>query len=289
MPARAPFTRLCQALAGGVPRGRADLHLHSTASDGRYTPAQLVDLARRTGLSALAVTDHDTLQGITPARAAAAEGLEVVSGVEISASWIDREVHLLGFFFDHCDTRLNEALDRLRVDREDRYREMVARLKGCGAAVDDEDRPAPGTAWGRRHLAGALVRAGQVGTLREAFNRYLDEGRPAFVEKALVPLPEAVRLVRGAGGVTSYAHPGNELDRAAIVSLRDVGLQAVEVEYPGFRASRTAELRRWAGELGMAVTGGSDCHGPDEPRRAVGARTISDEELEVLRGLAAGK
>ncbi len=284
MPARSPFTQLCQAALAPPKSDRADLHLHSTASDGRYTPEQVVDVARRIGLAAIALTDHDTLAGCEPARLAAAERLEVIPAVELSCERDGREVHLLAYFVRVDDIALNQALNRMREHRVGRYAEMVAKLRRLG--VDVPDALPSDASMGRRHLAEALVDAGKVGTVREAFHRYLDDGGPADAPKLRLDLTEAIAIVRAAGGVTSYAHPSPQVDRQELATLAKLGLQAVEAEYPGFRKSRTSELKQWARELGLAVTGGSDCHGPDEPRRGIGAVTIARSDLDQLRSKA---
>jgi hypothetical protein len=193
MPARQPFTALCAAMArplqGG---GRADLHVHTDRSDGTYTPAQVADLARRCGLSAVAVTDHDTVAGIAPARAAAANTVEVIAGVEITAEYRGRELHLLGYFIDPGHAGLNKALRGLREHRVTRFRDMIERLRACGVSVDEgpaaRRRVAGTAAPGER--AGAAA-AGRVGA--EAFRRYLHDGGRADVPKRRLPVAEAVR------------------------------------------------------------------------------------------------
>jgi predicted metal-dependent phosphoesterase TrpH len=143
-----------------------------------------------------------------------------------------------------------------------------------------ESGPGP-EALGRPHLAELLVRQGQVATVREAFRRYLRDGGPAAVPKKRLPVAEALALVRGAGGVAAWAHPAYDCTRESLAELRGLGLGAVEVEYPDFKRARARELRAWAHDLGLAVSGGSDCHGPG--RRSVGTCTVSAEELERLR------
>src|SRR5262249_30513310 len=149
MPARQPFTLLCQQLARSPLADRADLHLHTTASDGEYTPVQVVDLARRSGLAAIAVTDHDTLAGVAPAREASRE-VEVIAGVEITCEFRDRELHLLAYFIDEHHAGLNEALADLREARVSRFAEMVERLRGCGVSVEMETLPGNPQTLGRR-------------------------------------------------------------------------------------------------------------------------------------------
>lgn len=288
MPARQPFTALCQALRRGRPVGRFDLHVHTTHSDGLYTPAEVVDLARRSGLAGVAVTDHDTLGGIGGARAAAGPSLEVIAGVEITSEFAGRELHLLGYFFRPDDAALAAGLERLRVHRAGRFEEMVGRLRACGVSVpEDELRAVRASAsLGRRHLAELLVRTRRAGSVREVFVRYLHDGGRVAVPKCRLPVGEAVALVRGAGGVTSWAHPGADCTREILTRLCGEGLQAVEAAFPSCRPARHRQLRAWAAALGLAVTGGSDCHGPGPYRQAVGACGVGDAELAALRRLA---
>jgi 3',5'-nucleoside bisphosphate phosphatase len=289
MPQRQPFTALCQALVRTPTSGRADLHLHTTHSDGSYTPAQVIDLARRSGLAAVAITDHDTLDGVAPARAAATgSGVEVVPAVEITAEHHGKELHLLGYFVRTDDGPLQSALGGLREHRVRRFWDMVERLRGCGVSVDEEElkRWAGTGVLGRRNLAEFLVSTGRAGTVREAFTRYLADGGRAEVAKVRLPVAEAIAAVRGAGGVASWAHPASDCTGEALAELRALGLGAVEVEYPNLRPARKRQLRGWAQELGLAVSGGSDCHGPDHAGRAPGACSVTAEELESLRRLA---
>jgi predicted metal-dependent phosphoesterase TrpH len=289
MPARQPFTTLCQAMAQPRHSGRADLHLHTTHSDGIYTPAELVDLARRSGLAAVALTDHDTLGGVAVAQAAAVgTGVEIVPGVEITAEYRERELHLLGYFVRQDDDPLTAALERLRVHRVGRFRDMVERLRGCGVSLEEEELSTQSEAGtlGRRHLAMLLVESRQAGSVREAFTRYLADGGRAAVPKLRLPVEEAIALVRGAGGVAAWAHPSYHCTQESLTELRGWGLGAVEAEYPAHRPARMRHLRGLAASLGLAVTGGSDCHGDGNLSRAVGACGVTGEELEQLRQLA---
>jgi predicted metal-dependent phosphoesterase TrpH len=285
MPARQPFTALCQTLARPRLVARADLHIHTTHSDGSYTPRQVIDLARRSGLAAVSITDHDCVEGLDTARQAAGIDVEVISGVEITASFRKQVVHLLGYFFEPSEPRLVAALAELREQRVGRFQEMITRLRSCGVALEENDGcgSADGETLGRRHLAALLVKAGRAATVREAFLRYLGDGGKVAVPPVGRPVAEAIALVRGAGGVAAWAHPSYDCARETLLELRDMGLVAIEAEYPGFRRSRVQELRRLAASVGLAVTGGSDCHGPENGRRAIGACTISSDELETLR------
>lgn len=286
MPAGQPFTLLCVRTAAAPP-SRADLHVHSTASDGRYTPAQVVEIAVRSGLAAVALTDHDTVAGYAAARDAAPRSLEIIPAVELTAEHAGREVHLLGYFVRPEHVQLTNSLARLRQHRSGRFDDMVARLRGCGIALPEHAARPGAAALGRRHLAELLVGCGLVGSVREAFNRYLDSGKPAYVPTMRFTLAEAIRLVHDAGGVCSLAHPPKTLDLETFVALHAIGLDAVEAVYPSFKNSRTARLRDYCKQLDLLVTGGSDCHGPDEPKRAMGCRTISLDEVAALRRRAA--
>jgi 3',5'-nucleoside bisphosphate phosphatase len=290
MPARQPFTALCCLASRSPVAGRADLHLHTTYSDGLYSPAQVVELACRSGLSAIALTDHDTLGGLPEAQAAAAGSVvEVVAGAEITCEYRGKELHLLAYFV-RPDPLLIAALERLCRHRVERFHDMIGRLRDCGVSLDEGDLAAGAVSGslGRRHLAEMLVRTRHVGSVREAFARYLKDGGRAAVPKLRLPVAEAIALVRGAGGVAGWAHPSYDCTRETMAELRHLGLGAVEAEYPTTRPGRVRELRCLARELDLAVTGGSDCHGPDQPRRAIGACGVSAEELEVLRRQAQG-
>jgi predicted metal-dependent phosphoesterase TrpH len=288
MPARQPFTALCRTLARPRYAGRADLHAHTTASDGAYTPAQLVDLARRSGLSALAITDHDTLAGIAPARAAAGKHLEIVAGVEITAEWRGQELHLLGYFVDEHNPALRDALEHLQAERVGRFLAMLGRLRALDLPLEvDVDTLRRTTSLGRRHLAQFLVDAGHAATIGEAFQRWLADDCRACVAKTRLPVAAAIALVRGAGGVASWAHPPYDATKDDLRALQADGLQALEVDYPTCRLSRGRELRGWAQDLCLAVTGGSDCHGPDQPSHALGACGVTALELAALRTHAA--
>ena len=284
----APFTRLCGRLAVLKNPGRADLHTHTTFSDGAHTPASLVERASKAGLTAIAVTDHDTTAGVEPARAAARGTVEVIAGVEITAEFRGREIHLLGYFVRPDDPSLSEALAELRAGRRERLIEMARRLRSLGPDVEDAVAALPeAVSLGRRHLARLLIERGHARSLHGAFTGWLARPELAAVPKHRLPVADAIALVRGAGGVASWAHPPADADLRTLEGLREMGLAAVECAYPWPRRSQEARLRQLARAAGLAVTGGSDSHDPDIPTRAVGARTVTLEELATIRSLAA--
>jgi predicted metal-dependent phosphoesterase TrpH len=289
MPRGSPFTLLCRELSRLARPRRADLHVHTTASDGEYTPSQVVALARLAGLCAVAITDHDTLAGvrdaIDTARGLTHPPIEVVPAVEITTTFANRELHLLGYFvqLDHPELT---ALSRLCDRRRDRFRDYVAKLADRGAVIP-ADRAAlveaASASLGRRHVAGLLLACRLAKTRNEAFHRFLGPLRSAVLPKDALPIADAIERVHAAGGVASLAHPPADFAAADFAQLADLGLDAVEAEYAWGRSSPRARLREVADRLGLLVSGGSDCHGPDPVARRIGTYAITADELELLR------
>ena len=246
---------------------RVDLHAHTVVSDGTLTPAQLVQLAARKGLAALALTDHDHLGGIDEARREGERlGVEVLAGVELSVAHRGEDVHVLGYLVDPREERLAARLAQLRVERAARGRRIVERLQALGVDIRLEDLP-PAQSVGRPHVARALVDKRIVSSVQEAFERWLGDGRPAFVPKAKMDAAEALALVHGAGGVAVVAHPGllSERRYAIVRELAALGLDGVEVEHSRHTSEERRRLRELARELGLVETGGSDFHGENKP------------------------
>ena len=282
-----PFTKVCQGLAAVRDRRRADLHTHTTFSDGTYTPADVVHRARAAGLKAVAITDHDTLGGIEPARAAANGQLEVIAGVEITAEFRGSELHLLGYFVRTDDPALVAALAELRAARRDRLVEIARRLKPLGASVEEDVAAiSEYVSVGRRHLAHILMARGYSHSRHHAFTRWLADPAIVAVPKRRIAVADAIGLVRKAGGVTSWAHPPANTDLATMSELHGLGLQAVECVYPWPTGAHGRRLRAMAETLGLATTGGSDSHDPSPPTRAVGARTVSLDEVARIREMS---
>ncbi len=244
---------------------RADLHTHTCYSDGQLTPQALVRKAEAAGLSALAVTDHDTVDGVAEAQAAGqACGVEVVTGVELSVSVDEREVHLLGYGFDTEDGGLRAHLVRFKRARRERARGMAERLRVLGVPLAFEDVEAQASAeaaLGRPHVAAALVAGGHVGTEQEAFERYIADGGPAFVAKPVFPAAEALALLHAAGGLGVLAHPGHWTSEETLRALVRSGLDGIEVVHPSHDAALTRYYHDRARALNLIETGGSDYHG----------------------------
>lgn len=244
---------------------RADLHTHTHCSDGHLAPAALVAKARQCGLKALAVTDHDCIDGLAEAQAAGARcGVDVVAGVELSVTVGDVEVHLLGYFFDPAHEGLRAHLEAFQEQRRARAARMVERLNALGMPLPFEavQARAQGRALGRPHVAEAMVAGGYVETYQEAFERYLSDGGPAFAAKPLFPAREALALLHDAGGIGVLAHPGHWTSDATIMALLRAGLDGLETIHPAHDAALTHYYRQLARDFVLLETGGSDYHGP---------------------------
>lgn len=267
-----------------------DLHSHSTASDGAFPPEEVVARAHAAGLSALALTDHDTLEGVPSAMEAGARlGIRVISGCEFSVQAPWGEMHLLGYFLPVGHRQLEEFLTRTRADRARRGAEMAERLRGLGLEVDSEDilAEADGGAIGRPHVARALLRRGQVATVQEAFDRYIGWGRPGFVEKRLPAFRTVAELVHACGGVVSAAHLKDRGNRTNLTLLRKEGLDAVETRHPSHDPDTRARLTELAAELGLLRSGGSDWHDDEpgfSPNGHLGGQEVPEEWLIALEG-----
>jgi predicted metal-dependent phosphoesterase TrpH len=271
---------------------RADLHLHSTASDGAVAPAEVARRALAAGLAVVALTDHDTIAGVGAAReAGSALGLRVLAGCEFSVSAPWGELHLLAYCLPEHDSDLNDFLAVQRSHRTGRMVEIVRRLNAAGIAVETNDvhAIAGAGAIGRPHVARALVARGVVRDLPEAFDRFLAQGRAAYVPKQLPTIAEVTRLVRGMGGVTSAAHLKDRGTASTLRRLRDAGVDAVEVRHPAHDRETEDRLTRLAGELDMLMTGGTDWHGETDaghvdraPLGTIGVPLAWVEEIERL-------
>lgn len=277
-------------VAGTAPPGPyVDLHAHTTASDGLAAPAQLVAQALAADLTAVAVTDHDTVAGVAAARdAAAGTTLEVIAGVELSCGDDRREVHLLGLCLADL-APMHEALEAARTLREARGEEMVARLNRLDIPLTMEMVMAEAGEGnvGRPHVARALVAGGWVPTVREAFDRYLGDGRPACVDRPKLSLAEAIALVHRAGGVAVWAHPQSEGTREKVMRYVALGLDGLEVRHPSHPAPDVERLARFCDEFGLVRSGGSDWHGEPDTWKPLGCQHVPLPWLDALRERAA--
>lgn len=257
---------------------RIDLHLHTTHSDGSQTPTEVVKLAHEAGVSALAITDHDITTGLPEAIAAGQElGIEIIPGIEISSRHGESELHVLGYFLQWEDAQLNARLMTLRVSRHRRNPQIVERLQALGIDITyDEVRAVAGSdSVGRPHIARVLMDKKVVATAKEAFDRFLADGKPAYVPRDLPCPADAIRWIKDAGGLAVLAHPtwvkaieGTLTDLAR--QLKADGLDGVEVHYSSHTPRQTRTYLSLAKQLGLLVTGGSDFHGITKPEVDVG-------------------
>lgn len=255
-----------------------DLHTHSDVSDGSDPPERVVELAAEAGCSAVALTDHDSLDGVGRARARAEEvGIELIAGCEVSCRWGPGTMHVLVFFVDPADGPLRQELGDLQEEREQRNSRLVDRLAELGLDVSYEEMMAEsgGQGVGRPHVAAILVRKGVVGSVQEAFDTYLAKGRPAYVEKARLGPERVAELARNSGGVAVLAHPLSlgvdpaELEET-VAKLAAAGFAGLEADYGRYSPAERAELTTLARRHGLVATGGSDYHGTYKPDLAVG-------------------
>lgn len=265
---------------------RADLHLHTYYSDGTDSPRRVVELAAQAKLSAIAVTDHDIMDGYAEAAQAAQEhGIELLTGLEMSSSANGHEVHMLGYCLDLAHAGFQQRLAEQRARRMARIHEMVAKLQRVGASITVEDvLSAAGVgAVGRPHVAQALLARGYVTTLREAFDRYIGANGPAFVSGSPLEPQVAIRAIREAGGIPVLAHPMYLKDQSLIERLAQEGLVGLEVYHSSHSPEQIRRYEQMADRLRLLKTGGSDYHGASKEGVAIGAATVPYALVEALK------
>lgn len=272
-----------------------DLHVHSVFSDGTNTPAELIALAERQGLEAMALTDHDTVGGIGPLLDAASEStVEAVPGIELSAECDRGTMHILGYFLDHTCPTLLERLEKVRVGREERNMEILKKLNKLGYVImwSDVEKQAGCDVIGRPHFADALVERGHVKSRKAAFDMLLAKGRAAYVERYRFSARECIELIQTAGGVAVLAHPAtihlpDDQLRGLIMGLKEIGLGGIEVYYAEYNRDNMEKFRTWAGAFDLISTGGTDYHGSNTPDIKLGCGfgqlRVPDEALKQLK------
>jgi 3',5'-nucleoside bisphosphate phosphatase len=267
----------------------ADLHLHTHFSDGTYTPRELAAQARAHGLAAVALTDHDTVEGCTPmALACEEEELEFISGTELTAEVDDKELHLIGYLIDTSNPRLLLETAQFQTARQERIREMVARLNRLNIPLQPEAVFAIANCQspGRPHVGRALVQAGYCANLDEAFERFLKKHRPAWVPKFKISARNAIELIHQAGGLAVMAHPGLNRNDDLIPKLVDDGLDGLECYHSKHTAAASEHYKRLAHLHGLLVTGGSDCHGLNKGQPLIGSVKLPYQYVELLKAKA---
>jgi predicted metal-dependent phosphoesterase TrpH len=265
----------------------ADLHLHTVFSDGTNTPQEVVREGKKAGLYAIALADHDTTDGIEPAiKAGKIEGLEVLSGIELSAEYSGKEIHILGYLIDYKAPKLKARLDKLKHNRIERVHNIIAKLKkeaGLDLNPGTVFEIANGGAVGRLHIARAMVKDGVVGSLSEAFQKYIGDKCPGYVLGFKFTPQEAIKLIKDAGGVPVLAHPYIIHNDDLILELVKDGIMGMEVYYPEHTQGMINFYLDFCAKNNLLVTGGSDCHGSAKPEARIGSIKIPYEMVDKLK------
>ena len=256
-----------------------DLHIHTSASDGTYSPKDIVSLAFKKNLRAIAITDHDTIEGTAEAvREGKKVGLEVIPGVEISVEWNNSSIHILGYYIDGTKKVLSSELNNLIRYREERNPRIIEKLNSLGIDIsyDEVKTAAGGGTIGRPHFAQILIEKGYVKNGNEAFRKYLQRGASAYVDKKRLSPQEGIHLIEEAGGIAVLAHPfmidsiGENKMEELILKLKQMGIKGIEALYPTHTVQQTLQLKTIAEKYNLLLTGGSDFHGKQKPKIHLG-------------------
>lgn len=266
----------------------ADLHLHTNLSDGSYSVNELIFAAKKAGLGCIAITDHDTIEGIQPALEIASNELEIIPGVELTADVDEREIHILGYFVDYQDVEFTKQLSRFRQVRLNRIFEMSSKLKSLGVEINPQEVIdfAHGASVGRLHLAQVMVKRGIVSTTFEAFQKYIGDTCPAYVSKFKLTPKEAIDFILSSGGIPVLAHPYILPSQDLIEQFVKDGMMGIEVYYPEHTPQMIERYKNIAEKYNLLITGGSDCHGSAKREILIGKIKIPYELVEKLKRAA---
>ncbi len=270
----------------------ADLHLHSHYSDGTFTPEEIVSRAQKQGLGAIALTDHDTVEGCEAVGNECAKlGIRFVVGTELTSEHKDNELHILAYFVDPKNEQLLREIAKFQIVRQERIREMVAKINALGVPLKAEDVFALANCQspGRPHVARTLVRKGMCRTLDEAFERFLKKGRPAWVPKSKISSLEAIELIHQAGGLAVMAHPGLNRTDEVIPDLVAAGLDGIECFHTKHPPKTSEHYLAIATKYNLLITGGSDCHGMSKGRPLIGSVRLSRAHFDKLEAAATAR
>ncbi|MDZ7288873.1 MAG: PHP domain-containing protein [candidate division KSB1 bacterium] len=266
--------------------GMVDLHTHTNHSDGLLPPEKLVQLAAEAGLRAIAITDHDEVGGLEVAVAAGQQhGVEVIAGVELSVTHRGYDIHILGYLIDFCQPDLLEFLNYFRAERLRRVQRILEKLEELGYPVpfDTVMRNAGAGSIGRPHIADAMVESGHVLSYQEAFNRFIADGKPAFVPKVRISAAQAIAIIHQANGLACLAHPGQNLTEEIVLEVIKAGVDAIEVVHPKHGYYQRELFRQYAKDFGLLETGGSDFHGGRKGEEKLGDYVIDYEKVERMK------
>lgn len=267
-----------------------DLHVHTTASDGEETSANVILRAIEAGLAGLAITDHDSVDGLEPAQRFIKENgleLDLIPGIELNTDYGEDEVHILGYFIDFTNDYLRHRLSEIRQQRYARAEKMIAKLKDMGINIEFEQvkKVALGNLIGRPHIARILCSNGYAESSEEAFQLYIERGQPAYVPRYKFLPAEAIALIKQSGGIAVLAHPGLIKDHAKIYECIKLGIEGLEIYYPEHTEEQKQDLLAIAQEYNLLITGGSDFHGPgsSESRKKLGSAGIDEDLINRIR------
>lgn len=269
----------------------ADLHIHSNASDGILSPSEIVKIAKNLGLSAISITDHDTINGLDEAISTSKKiGLDFIPGIELSSESEDWDIHILGYFIDHHSKELREYLGNLQNKRKIRAKKIVNNLKNAGIKIEFEQvaRESHGESIGRPHLARTLAKLGYVDSVQKAFHVFLKRDGPYYVKKYTIYPDEVIKILLKASAIPVLAHPLSNSNIDFIASLVKIGLMGIEVYYPGYNRFEINKLIEIADRYGLIKTGGTDFHGSDPKINSkirdinIGDITVNDKVVEIL-------
>lgn len=265
---------------------KVDLHIHSDRSDGSFTCQEIIDYACKMGLKAISITDHDDINGLKFSEQYSQQnGIEFITGVEISARSRPYDLHLLGYFFDYQDKQLNDYIKFFQSERFKRARKIVELLKnfGINLSFDLIMKKAGHGSIGRPHIADAMVEEGCVYTYQEAFNKYIGDGCPCCVPKYKISPAEAITLINNAGGICVIAHPGSDVNDEALMDLIKVGLDGIETIHPRHNQQQVDHYREIIQKHQLLETGGSDCHGNRKSHVMIGQFNVPYSIVEKMK------
>jgi len=265
---------------------RVDLHVHTNCSDGTFTPEEVVEYAVKIGLSAVAITDHDSVEGVEPAlKAALDKNIEIVSGIEFTTEMQNTEIHILGYFIEYNKKWFIDELKALRILREKRMTRMLDCLaqKDIKLTMDDVRGVSGEGSVGRLHLAKLLFKKGYVSSVYEAFVKFIGAGKSCYVRGDRISPVESISIINKAGGVAVLAHPNTMGKDEFIPKLVKAGLKGLEVYHSDHNEQAVNQYKKVAQDLGLLITGGSDCHGMGKGKVVMGTVTVGYDVVEKLK------
>lgn len=264
----------------------ADLHLHTCFSDGTFSPKELILKAAELNFNAVSVTDHDTVGGIPEAKKYAdSKNIELIAGVEMTAEWYGKEIHVLGYYIEWQEVWFKDLMDKICAFRTERMKKMIKKFSDIDIHLNSGDVFSSGKndSIGRLHLANVLRDKGIVSSCKEAFWKFIGEGKPCYVKKFVLSPQEAVNIILKAKGIPVIAHPGSNVSEKDILEFKTMGLMGIEVYHPSHSSSQKEFFRNLAEKNGMLITGGSDCHGHAKDKMYLGTVRIGKENIEALK------